>query len=115
MESPPGTDPDAVADPPPGSLGLDGFGRVVVDGLRLRASPSLSGEILRYLEAGMALHIVGGPVRRDGFTWYEVAGPLHRSVDEDSLAPAGWVAAYGRGWTHLVPRRPVDGPSTAPG
>jgi hypothetical protein len=95
--------PDGAAE---GPLSARGFGRVVVDGLRLRASPSLSGEILGYLDAGTRLQIIGGPVRRDGYAWYRVAKPAASWDAIDPVASGGWVAAYGNGWTHVVPRRP---------
>ena len=83
----------------PHALTVGGFGRVVVDGLRLRASPSLAGVILTRLRAGTALDIIGGPVRRDGYTWFRVVNHVERR---------GWVAAFGNGWTHVVPRRPTE-------
>jgi spore germination protein YaaH len=97
--------PDGPAD---GALATRGFGRVVVDGLRMRASPSLSGEILTELGAGTRVQIIGGPVRSDGYTWYEIARPARSWDAIDSNAVGGWVAAYGSGWTHVVPRRPLQ-------
>lgn len=94
--------------PAHGALETRGFGRVVVDGLRMRATPSLSGQILTELAAGTRVQIIGGPVRRDGYTWYEVARPARLWDALDSTAVGGWVAAYGSGWTHVVPRRPLD-------
>jgi spore germination protein YaaH len=99
----------------PDSLATGGFGRVVVDGLRLRSSPSLSGEILMLLNAGTSLQVVGGQVRRDGYRWYEVAGLVRQSDSVDSMLVRGWVAAYGNGWTHVVPRRPIYPRATTQG
>ena len=98
-----------------GALGIRGYGRVVVDGLRLRAAPSLAGEILGYLDVGTRLQIIGGPVRRDGYTWYRVAGPAGSWHGIDPGEAGGWVAAFGNGWTHVVPRRPLDPLATAGG
>jgi spore germination protein YaaH len=98
-----------------GALATRGFGRVVVDGLRLRASPSLSGEILTELAAGTRIQIIGGPVRRDGYTWYQVARPARSWDAIEPTAGGGWVAAYGSGWTHVVPRKLLDPRVTAHG
>ena len=91
----------------PGSLVVGGFGRVVIDGLKMRSSPSTGGAIMKVLRAGTALQLIGGPVRRDGYTWFQVSGPIRQWGPVDPIQVGGWVAAFGNGVTHVVPRRPV--------
>ena len=58
------------------TLAVGGFGRVRVDGVSARVSPDTSALKVATLSAGQVLAIVGGPVGADGYTWYQVTGPL---------------------------------------
>jgi spore germination protein YaaH len=91
----------------PGSLKVGGFGRVIIDGLKMRSSPSTGGTIMTTLGARTALQLTGGPVQRDGYTWFQVSGPMRQWGAVAPIQAGGWVAAYGNGATHLVPRRPI--------
>jgi spore germination protein YaaH len=91
----------------PRSLAVGGFGRVIVDGLKLRSSPTTLATIEKVLHAGDALQVVGGPVVRQGYTWFRVRGPVRRWGPLGDGGLRGWVAAHGNGVTHLVPRRPI--------
>ena len=91
----------------PGSLAVGGFGRVIIDGLKMRSSPSTGGAIMTTLRAGTALQLIGGPVQHDGYTWFQVSGPMRQWGPVAPIQVGGWVAAYGNGATHVVPRRPV--------
>jgi hypothetical protein len=78
--------------------------QVNVNGLRMRASPSTSADILRSLDRGEVVRLRGGaPVDADGYAWHEV-------VDLDSRI--GWVA-MGDGaqpWLTTVPSDPATSP-----
>jgi len=91
----------------PGKLAPGGFATVVVDGLRLRTAPSLGAGVMTRLDAGDALRIIGGPVIRDGYAWYEVAGPVRQWTTVEPMQLGGWVAAFGNGVTNAAPRGPV--------
>jgi hypothetical protein len=91
----------------PGSLTVGGFGTVVTDGLRMRASPSTAASIMTTLAAGHALQVIGGPTSAEGYAWYQVAGPVRQWGPVDAMQVGGWVAASGNGFTNVVPRRPV--------
>ena len=91
----------------PGSLVVGGYGRVIVDGLKMRSSPTTSSEIVTTLRAGTALRLTGGPVRREGYTWFQVSGPMRQWGPVTPIKVGGWVAAYGNGVTHVVPRRAI--------
>lgn len=78
--------------------------QVSVDGLRMRASPSTSAEIVRTLDRGEVVRLRGGgPVDADGYAWHEV-------VDLDSQI--GYVAMGGgaQPWLAAVPSDPATSP-----
>jgi quercetin dioxygenase-like cupin family protein/uncharacterized protein YgiM (DUF1202 family) len=59
--------------------------------VRLRAEPSIEGEVLDTLDEGTELTIVSGPEEADDFTWYEVEtadGELSGWIVADFLEPA---------------------------
>jgi len=91
----------------PGGLSVGGFATVLVDGLRMRAGPTTSESIMTTLSAGDALQVIGGPVSGEGYTWWEVAGPVAQWSPVDLMQVGGWVAASGNGATYAGPRRPV--------
>ena len=91
----------------PGSLTVGGWGAVVTDGLRLRTGATTGASIMTTLDAGDALQVIGGPRDADGYTWFQVAGPVHQWSAVDQMQVGGWVAAFGGGVTNVAPRAPV--------
>jgi hypothetical protein len=75
--------------------------QVNVDGLRMRAMPNISAEIVRILDRGEVVRVVSGPVDVDEFPWLEV-------VDLDSRS--GWVAMGDTDdpWLEVVPADPTS-------
>jgi hypothetical protein len=73
--------------------------RVMVDGLRMRASPSMEAELVDTLNAGETLGAVGGPpVEADGNLWYEVRqGPTERTGWVSSGDARDWLTAVRNG------------------
>ena len=91
----------------PESLAVGGYGRVVVDGLRLRSSPSTSAEIMTLLRDRdhAPAHRRSRPTR-----WIHVvpgvpAGTTGTPVDP--MGAGGWVAAL---WQRGAARRPATDP-----
>lgn len=77
---------------PPDSLAL-----VMVDGLRVRETPSLAGRIMVSYAAGTRVTVVGnpsflGPVTADGHDWYVI---VHRSDEDDPTTEILGYAAAG--------------------
>jgi len=75
--------------------------QVRVTGLRMRASPSTSADIIRSLDRGEVVRLRGGaPVSADGYAWQEV-------IDLDSRI--GWVAMgdEAQPWLATVPADPA--------
>jgi spore germination protein YaaH len=97
----------ATATGVPGSVAPGGFANVLVDGLRMRSSPSTDAAIMATLSAGDALQVLGGPVSGEGYTWFEVAGPVRQWGPVDPMQVGGWVAVSGNGATNAAPRRAV--------
>jgi spore germination protein YaaH len=58
------------------TLAVGGFGRVAVDGVGQRVTPDTASLRVASLSIGDRVAIIGGPVSADGYTWYEVTGPL---------------------------------------
>lgn len=91
----------------PGEISVGGFANVLVDGLRLRTAPSAAASIMTTLSAGDALQVIGGPTSAEGYTWFQVAGPVKQWGPVDPMQVGGWIAASGNGATNANPRRPV--------
>lgn len=91
----------------PSDITVGGFATVLVDGLRLRSAPSTSASIMTTLSGGDALQVIGGPVSGEGYTWFQVAGPVQQWGPVDPIQVGGWIAASGNGATNAGPRRPV--------
>jgi hypothetical protein len=98
---------EASAGGTPGAVVVGGFANVVVPGLRLRAGPSTGAATMATFSAGDALQVIGGPVKANGFAWYQVAGPVRQWPPVDWTHVGGWVAAFGNGVTNVTARRPV--------
>ncbi|HUQ42953.1 MAG TPA: glycosyl hydrolase family 18 protein [Candidatus Limnocylindria bacterium] len=91
----------------PAEIVPGGFARVVAVGLRMRTSPSTGAAVMTTLAAGDALRVIGGPVSGEGYTWFQVAGPVRQWGPVDAMQVGGWVAAHGNGVENAAPRRPV--------
>lgn len=87
------------------SLRVGGFARVVVDSVNVRGNPDTSASRVATLSAGDIVALVDGPVRADGYTWYEVVGPLAEWQPVGSVLRDAWVAAGGSGSTLLAATR----------
>lgn len=99
----------------PDDIAVGGFASVTTDGLRMRASPATSGAVMATLSAGDALQVIGGPVSGEGYTWFEVSGPVRQWAPVDAMQIGGWVAVSGNGVTNAVARRPVYATRVAAG
>lgn len=81
--------PPARSASPPGAFAAGAFVDVAVRGLRVRTAPTvddaLSAKLEPLLNTGAHLKVIGGPVRADGYDWYEI-----QALD---LPHRGWVAA----------------------
>src|SRR6185503_7064004 len=91
----------------PDAIAVGTFVTILNDGLRMRGGPSIDASIMTSLSAGDALRVIGGPASGDGYTWWQVAGPVQQWGPVDPIQVGGWIAASGNGSTNAGPRRPV--------
>ena len=91
----------------PPAIRVGGFATVLVDGLRIRVSPSTGAAVMATLAKGAVLQVIGGPTTSGGYTWFQVAGPIRQWGPVDQPQVGGWIAASGNGVKNAAPRRPV--------
>jgi spore germination protein YaaH/flagellar hook assembly protein FlgD len=87
------------------SIAVGGFGVVRTDGLSVRSAGDTSATKLGTLSAGDLLAIVGGPRVADGYTWFQVVGPL---TEWNAVRPAfrgSWVAVKSSAATMVAPAK----------
>ncbi len=84
------------------TLATGSFGRVTADQLNVRAAPGTSETTLGSAATGDVFAITGGPASADGYTWYEVSGPLTAWQPAGYVRTNAWLAAAGNGVTNLV-------------
>jgi spore germination protein YaaH/flagellar hook assembly protein FlgD len=73
-------------------LAVGGFGIVRIDGLSKRSAPDTSATKVGTFPSNALLAIVGGPRTADGYTWYQVIGPLTEWTAVTAPGAAVWVA-----------------------
>jgi spore germination protein YaaH/flagellar hook assembly protein FlgD len=79
----------------PSTLAVGGFAVVGVDVLNVRSAAGLDGTKIGEYGHGDLLAIVGGPVALDGYTWYQVIGPLTGWGLVQPINPIVWTASNG--------------------
>lgn len=99
----------------PSSIKVGGFATVLSAGLRMRTSPRLGAPVMAALADGAAVQVISGPAKADGYTWYQVAGPVRQWAPVEALHIGGWVVASGKGVQNLAPRTPVYATRVAAG
>jgi spore germination protein YaaH len=87
----------------PSGLAPGGFGMVRVDGLALRSSPTTSASQVGSVSTNNLLSITGGPVSADGYTWFQVSGPLKEWPAVSPVTSGVWVAATSASATNVTP------------
>ncbi|MFH0750971.1 MAG: glycosyl hydrolase family 18 protein [Chloroflexota bacterium] len=79
-----------------------GFLRVTADALNVRSAPGTAATRITTASRDDLFAITGGPATADGYTWYEVSGPLTTWGPVDDVERSAWVAASGSGVTNAV-------------
>ncbi|MEO5939693.1 MAG: glycosyl hydrolase family 18 protein, partial [Candidatus Limnocylindrales bacterium] len=90
---------------PSAALAVGGFGVVRVDGLSIRSAPDTSAAKVGTFNSGTIVAVVGGPRTGDGYTWYQIRGPLLEWGPVSALSGSGWVVAGVTGSTWLSPAK----------
>jgi flagellar hook assembly protein FlgD len=91
-----------------GTLRTGGFATARRDGLSVRAAPDTSAKKLGTLSKGAVVAIVGGPRVADGFTWYQVSGPIREWGPLAATFTGRWVAAKSSSTTYLAAAAPPN-------
>ncbi len=84
------------------TLGPGGFARIVAETLNVRAGPTITATRLATASSGDLFAVTAGPVAADGYTWYEVSGPLATWASVDFVQSNAWIAVAGSGATNAV-------------
>ncbi|HKF86127.1 MAG TPA: FlgD immunoglobulin-like domain containing protein [Candidatus Limnocylindrales bacterium] len=74
------------------SIRVGGFGRVLRDGLGYRSRPDTSARRLGTIKAGTIVAFTRGPIRADGYTWYEVTQPVRQWPPLSRVKRGVWIA-----------------------
>ncbi len=89
------------------SLHTGGFAVVRAATLTMRTRPNTSGPAVATLRSGAVVALTRGPVRADGYTWFQVAGPLSTWATTEPVRTA-WVAATDGTTAFLAARTPPN-------
>ncbi len=84
------------------ALAPGGFLRVTADSLNVRSAPGTGATRITTASQGDLFAITGGPATADGYTWYEVSGPLTTWGPVDDVEQSAWVAVSGSGVANAV-------------
>lgn len=87
------------------ALAVGGFGRVKLDGLSYRAGPDTSAARLGTLARGTIVAVTRGPVKADGYTWWEVTQPIREWAPVSFVERGVWIAGSSSSSTYLVAYR----------
>jgi len=90
------------------TFAVGGFATVEVTSLNERSSPTTAGATIRTAGPGTVLQIIGGPVSADGYTWYQVTGPITELNPVAPVFPGLWVAVSNGSTNYLVPTTPPN-------
>ena len=97
------------------SLGVGGFALVAADTLSVRTRPTTSGALVDRLAAGDVVAITDGPVSANGYSWYQVTGPLSSWSPTNPVLAGNWVAAGSGSVPYLTARQAPNATVVAAG
>ena len=97
------------------ALASGGFLRVTAESLNVRAAPDTSASRLATAAKGDVFAITGGPRSADGYTWYQVTGPLATWGAVGDVFTLAWVAASSSTVTNAVAVRAPNSTVVAAG
>ena len=92
------------------------YARVIVNNLRVRSKPEVSDESKKlepFLQDGIRLLVLDGPVLGSGYDWYQVK-PIFDADTPEGGYPFGWVARAGKDGEPWIEPESVICPPTRP-
>ncbi len=90
------------------TLRAGGFAVVKAASLTTRTRPDTAAPPVSTLSAGAVVALTRGPVQADGYSWYQVAGPLSTWAATEPVRSGNWVAAASGSTKFLAPRTPPN-------
>jgi spore germination protein YaaH len=93
---------------PAPTLSLNGYGVVVAGSVNERGTPTTSAGVIRTAPSGTVFQIIGGPVSADGYTWYQVDGPITEQSPVTPTFPGPWIAASSETVVNMAPITPPN-------
>jgi spore germination protein YaaH/flagellar hook assembly protein FlgD len=87
------------------ALARGGFLRVTAETVNVRAAPTTGATRVATAVSGDVFAITGGPATADGYTWYQVTGPLDTWGPVGDVYTSAWVAASSSSATNAVATR----------
>jgi spore germination protein YaaH len=97
------------------SFTVNGYAKVVAGPVAERGQPTISSNAIFTVGNGTVFQIIGGPVSADGYTWYQVNGPITEMNSVPPTFPGCWVAVYDASTNYLIPITPPNTTSVAAG
>jgi spore germination protein YaaH/flagellar hook assembly protein FlgD len=97
------------------ALAVGGFGRVTRDGLAYRTGPDTSAARLGALARGTIVAITSGPVRADGYTWWEVTQPIAEWGPVSFVERGVWIAGSSATSSYIAAYRAPSSTTVAAG
>jgi spore germination protein YaaH/flagellar hook assembly protein FlgD len=86
------------------ALAAGGFATVIVDALSVRGQPTTAGSIVARLSTGDIVALTDGPVSADGYTWYQMTGPLKTWGPTVPVWSGNWIAVKSSRSTYATAR-----------
>ncbi len=90
------------------TFAVGGFATVVGGTANERSSPAASAGIIKTAASGTVFQIIGGPVSADGYTWYQVTGPITELSTVTPPFPGAWIAATNDSTVFMAPSSPPN-------
>jgi spore germination protein YaaH len=97
------------------TFAVNGYAVVVAGPVAERGLPTTSSKAIFTAGNGSVFQVIGGPVSADGFTWYQVSGPMTETNPVAPPFPGCWVAVDDGGTNYVVPITPPNTTSVAAG
>jgi spore germination protein YaaH len=87
---------------------VGGFATVMADSVSERALPAMSAGAVFTAPRGTVFQILAGPVSADGFTWYQVNGPIQELSPVTPPFPGCWIAVGDGTSVFMAPTTPPN-------
>ena len=87
---------------------VNGYAVVTSGPLNERSQPSASAAVVKTAPTGTIFQFIGGPVSADGYTWYQVTGPIGETSPVTPPFPGCWMAVTNGTTNYMTPVTPPN-------